>query len=399
MKASAQAVVRTRSLWGLLLALAVVALVLVSTGAPTATASTSDTSVSAIGQALRKSPVYVDPAAAAQLSAKDADALADRIAKADKPLFVAVLPADYPKQDLFTKLRTATGITGLYAVRLGDAFDARADASVLPRAAVRNLVTTVQGEDTRAQLTDFTAAAVTNMRGSAPSTWGTSDDGGGVSSTALITVGAVLVAGAAGAYTLVRHNRRRRRGGAAGRAAEAPGGGGRGHHGVRRGTGPAGLPPGRGGRRRRDARGLRAGPGRVRAGEVVHGGGHQTRGRARGHPGPGGRPLLAGPARGAARGPGASRAPGPLLLRPPARSLRHGRHLDAAGRGPARGPGLRRGRHPPGRRPGPGDARGRHRPGPPPLLGRGPRLRPLGRMATSAAASSPACWSARSSAA
>src|SRR3954454_445780 len=209
MKASAQAVVRTRSLLGLLLALAVAALVVVSTGARTATASTSDTSVSAIGQALRKSPVYVDPAAAAQLSAKDADALADRITKADKPLFVAVLPADYPKQDLFTKLRTATGITGLYAVRLGDAFDARADASVLPRAAVRNLVTTVEGEDTRAQLTDFTAAAVTNMGGSAPSTWGISDDGGGVSSTSLITVGAVLVAAGAGAYTLVRRNRRR----------------------------------------------------------------------------------------------------------------------------------------------------------------------------------------------
>lgn len=163
MKASAQAVVRTRSLPGLLLALAVAALFVLLPGAPTATASTSDTSVAAIGQALRKSPVYVDPAAAAQLSAKDADALADRIMKADKPLFVAVLPADYPKQDLFTRLRTATGITGLYAVRLGDAFDARADASVLPGAAVRNLVTTVQGEDTRAQLTDFTAAAVTNM--------------------------------------------------------------------------------------------------------------------------------------------------------------------------------------------------------------------------------------------
>lgn len=218
MKAAAQAVVRTRSLPGLLFALVLAVLAVLAAGArpvsattnTTSTTSTpSATSVSAIGQALRKSPVYVDPAAAAQLSAKDADALADRITKADKPLFVAVLPADYPKQDLFTKLRTATGITGLYAVRLGDAFDARADASVLPGAAVRNLVTTVQGEDTRAQLTDFTAAALTNMGGSAPSTWQTSDDGGGVSSTALITVGAVLVAGGAGAYTLVRRNRRR----------------------------------------------------------------------------------------------------------------------------------------------------------------------------------------------
>ena len=209
MKASAQAAVRTRSLPGLLLTLVVAALAVLSTATPSASAP-SVTSVSEIGQALRKNPVYVDPAAAAQLSAKDADALADRIAKADRPLFVAVLPADYPKQDLFTKLRTATGITGLYAVRLGDAFDARADSVVLPNAAVRNLVTTVKGEDTRTQLTDFTAAALTNMGGSAPSTWGSAqDDGGGVSGTALITVGAVLVAGGAGAYTLVRRNRRR----------------------------------------------------------------------------------------------------------------------------------------------------------------------------------------------
>src|SRR5689334_1256174 len=103
MKAIAQAVVRTRSLPGLLLALVLVALVALATTAPPASAQ-STTSVSEIGQALRRSPVYVDPAAAAQLSAKDADALADRITKADKPVFVAVLPADYPKQDLFTKL-------------------------------------------------------------------------------------------------------------------------------------------------------------------------------------------------------------------------------------------------------------------------------------------------------
>ncbi|RRR80880.1 hypothetical protein [Streptomyces sp. RP5T] len=212
MKATAQAAVRTRSLPGLLFALVLTALAALAATAPPASARASTpavTSVPAIGQALRKSPVYVDPAAAAQLSAKDADALAERITKADRPLFVAVLPADYPKKDLFTKLRTATGITGVYAVRLGDAFDARADSSVLPRAAVRNLVTTVEGEDTRAQLTDFTAAALTNMGGSAPSTWRSADDGGGMSGTALITVGAVLVAAGAGAYTLVRRNRRR----------------------------------------------------------------------------------------------------------------------------------------------------------------------------------------------
>ena len=200
-----KAVRRTRSLPGLLLA--VLALVALTLGAPQAAAATG---VSAIADALRKSPVYVDPAAADQLSTADAGTLARQIKDADKPLFIAVLPADYPTKDLFTNLRTATGVTGLYAVRLGDRFDARADASVLPRTAVRNLVTSVQGESAKAQLTDFTDRALANMGGKAPSSWGGGSAGGsGVSRTALITIGAVVVAGGAGAYALVRRGRRR----------------------------------------------------------------------------------------------------------------------------------------------------------------------------------------------
>ncbi|MGW0581200.1 hypothetical protein ACWD25_35835, partial [Streptomyces sp. NPDC002920] len=154
----------------------------------------------------------VDPAASAQLSRADAHTLQERIEKADKPLFVAVLPADYPTADLFTSLRTATGITGLYAIRLGDRLDARADSSVLPRTAVRNLVTSVQGEsDAKAQLDDFTDRALANMGGSAPASWSGSSGsgGGGVSTSALVTVGVVLVAGGAGTYALVRRSRRR----------------------------------------------------------------------------------------------------------------------------------------------------------------------------------------------
>ncbi|MCG7204886.1 hypothetical protein MB828_13815 [Streptomyces arenae] len=199
------AVRRTRSLPALLLA--VLALLAVTVGAPQATAATG---VSTIADALRRSPVYVDPAAAAQLSTAEADTLARRIKDADRPLFIAVLPAGYPTRNLFTDLRTATGITGLYAVRLGDRFDARADAAVLPRTAVQNLVTSVQGETTGAQLTDFTDRALANMGGRAPSSWGGgATDGSGISSTALIALGAVVVAGGAGAYALVRRNRRR----------------------------------------------------------------------------------------------------------------------------------------------------------------------------------------------
>lgn len=197
--------VRTRSLPGLLLALVLAVMTVL---APQATAATG---VSTIAEALRKGPVYVDPAASAQLSAADSAALTKQIEQAGKPLFIAVLPAGYPTRDLFTDLRTATGVTGLYAIRLGDRFDARADSSVLPRTAVRNLVTSVQGEDARTQLTDFTDRALANMGGRAPASWSTSSNGAtGLSATALIVTAAVLVAGGAGAYAVVRRNRRRR---------------------------------------------------------------------------------------------------------------------------------------------------------------------------------------------
>ncbi|MFE9902981.1 hypothetical protein [Streptomyces achromogenes] len=198
-----KAVPRTRSLPALLLA--ALTLVLATLYAPPASA---ETSVSTIAQALRKSPVYVDPAARDQLPANTAEALAARIKRADKPLFIAVLPAGYPTANLFTDLRAATGVTGLYGIRLGDRFDARADSSVMSPTARQNLVRSVQGEDARTQLADFTDRALLNMGGHAPKSWGGTGDG--VSGTALITTAAVLVIAGAGAYTLVRRNRRRR---------------------------------------------------------------------------------------------------------------------------------------------------------------------------------------------
>ncbi|MGW0208064.1 hypothetical protein ACWDZ8_20385 [Streptomyces sp. NPDC003233] len=198
-----KAVLRTRSLPAVLLA--ALALVVATVFAPGASA---DTSISAVAQALRKSPVYVDPAASAQLPRADADALAKHIKDANKPLFIAVLPAGYPTAHLFSDLRAATGITGLYGIRLGDRFDARADSSVMSATARRNLVTSVQGEPAGAQLSDFTDRALANMGGHAPKSWGGS--GGGSSGAALIAVAAVLVAGGAGAYALVRRSRRRR---------------------------------------------------------------------------------------------------------------------------------------------------------------------------------------------
>ncbi|MFI2379202.1 hypothetical protein ACH5AO_29735 [Streptomyces sp. NPDC018964] len=182
------------------------ALAVLMAGAPGAQAATD---LSEIARALRESPVYVDPAARDILAESDAEALADRIEDADEPVFVAVLPADYPTRNLFRNLRTETGITGLYGIRLGDEFDARADSSVLSNQGVRNLVASVQGAgDAKAQLNDFVDSALRSTGGSAPDSW--SDGAGGdVPVGGLITAGAVLAAGGAGAYVLVRRNRRR----------------------------------------------------------------------------------------------------------------------------------------------------------------------------------------------
>lgn len=178
------------------------------TVAPSASAATD---VSTVADALEKSPVYVDPAVAGDLTSADVSALKKKIKDADKPVMVAVLPAGFPKQDLFTDLRTKTGVVGVYGVRLGDAFDARADHQVMSADAVHNLTTSVQGEPVRRQLDDFVDTAVRTAKGSAPSSWGGGGGGGdGVPVGALVGVGAVVVVGGAGAYALVRRNRRRR---------------------------------------------------------------------------------------------------------------------------------------------------------------------------------------------
>ncbi|SDE20394.1 hypothetical protein [Streptomyces prasinopilosus] len=195
----------TRTLVRLLIVPVAAALAVLMAGAPGAHAATD---LSTVARALRESPVYVDPEATGILSASDAEALADKIEDADKPVFVAVLPAGYPTQDLFRNLRTETGITGLYGIRLGDAFDARADGSVLSRQGVGNLVTAAQGTgDAKAQLNDFVDDALRSIDGSAPASW--NEGGGEVPVGGLIAVGTVVAVGGAGAYAVVRRNRRR----------------------------------------------------------------------------------------------------------------------------------------------------------------------------------------------
>ncbi|MEV7584991.1 hypothetical protein [Streptomyces erythrochromogenes] len=193
---------------GLLLALGATALA----AAPQASAATG---VAAVAEALKEGPVYVDPRAQAQLPKAEADALAKKIKDAGKPVFVAVLPAtaEFPQDKVLAAVRAETGITGLYAIRLGDGFNAGADRAVMPTNAVRNLTEAVKTGapvDASTQLNNFVDQALTQTGGSAPGSWGTTGADAGVPVGGLVTLGAVAAIGGGGAYALVRRNRRKK---------------------------------------------------------------------------------------------------------------------------------------------------------------------------------------------
>ncbi|WP_330332819.1 hypothetical protein OHS33_25960 [Streptomyces sp. NBC_00536] len=202
---------RTRlisALSGLLLALSATALVV----APQASAATGPATVA---EALKKGPVYVDPRAEAQLPKDQADALAKKIKDAGKPVFVAVLPAnaEFPADSVLRTVRTETGITGLYAIRLGDGFNAAADRTVMPVNSVRNLTDAVKAGgpvDAATQLNNFVDQALSQTKGGAPASWGGSGAGDGGGSGALIGLGAVALVGGGGAYALVRRGRKKK---------------------------------------------------------------------------------------------------------------------------------------------------------------------------------------------
>ncbi len=184
--------------------------------APSAHAATG---VDTVAAALKKDPVYVDPRASGELSAADAKSLSSKIKDADKPIFVAVLPdnADFPAKTVLQDLRSEVGITGVYAVRLGDRFNAGADPQVMPHDAVTNLVGQLQRSaagspgDASGELTSFVDQADQQAHGHAPDSWtGVSSDSGGAGATTAIVLGVVVVLAAGGGFALYRRNRTRR---------------------------------------------------------------------------------------------------------------------------------------------------------------------------------------------
>ncbi|MFD9871453.1 hypothetical protein ACFXI8_06895 [Streptomyces niveus] len=203
---------RTRifaTLSGLLLALTGAAVV----GAPGAQAATGP---DAVAEAFKDGPVYVDPRSFNQFSGADADALEKKIRDAGKPVFVAVLPdsAQFdPDNTLLNRLRSDTGLPGVYAVRLGDKFDAAADARVLPPNAVRSITDGARGSGSvsaSTELNNFVDQALAQSRGQAPAGWNNSSDDGAFATAGVITLGGIVVLSGAGVYAVLRRNRLRK---------------------------------------------------------------------------------------------------------------------------------------------------------------------------------------------
>jgi hypothetical protein len=184
--------------------------------------------VGTVADALKRDPVYVDPGAAGQLSSAQAKTLSDKIKDANKPVFVAVLPAtsQFPPQTVLQDVRSAVGITGVYAIHLGDRFNAGADPQVMSQDAVRNLVGEVQRATgpsnsqaaVNSELTSFVDQAVKQAKGTAPDSWsggstdgtgsyGPGGSGAGAGYTAVVVLGIVMVAAIGGGLALRRRQR------------------------------------------------------------------------------------------------------------------------------------------------------------------------------------------------
>ncbi|MFF2846533.1 hypothetical protein ACFVT5_09380 [Streptomyces sp. NPDC058001] len=206
---------RTLPRLGPVLTLAVLALVAGCALFVSRPAYAAGTGLDTVAEALKKSPVYVDPRARDQLSESDAEDLAKKIEEADRPVFVAVLPkaAEFPPQTLMRDLRTQVGITGVYAVQLGDGFNANADSSAMSRNAIGNLTGAVRRShsgDPKGLLTAFVDQATQQAKGQAPADWsGSEDEEGSGGAGVLVAVGVAAAAGGGG-YALYRRSKKKR---------------------------------------------------------------------------------------------------------------------------------------------------------------------------------------------
>lgn len=174
-----------------------------------------DHPVAAAAEALRRDPVFVDPAAERALTAAEADRLREEIRSSGTPLFVAVLPGSAGDgNDVVRRLLEETGLSGTYAAIVGDAFRATstelADADELATAAFQ----AASPDGPAAVLLRFAdevaAAPAGRPLPPGPGQRGTSqaDDDGGGDLPSLIPIG-LIAAGGVGLFAWSRRRRRR----------------------------------------------------------------------------------------------------------------------------------------------------------------------------------------------
>ena len=155
-------------------------------------------------QALRTTPVYVDPDAERAISEDEAERLLEAIRDNDAgPLYVSLLPASAAAEAgsdpeaALAELARAVGEPGTYAAVIGDSFRAGAVGGVLPAGAAGSLATEAfdaqSGAGVAAVLEDFISRVGEVRRGGdAPDSGG--EDGGGFPAwlLALLAVPAAL---------------------------------------------------------------------------------------------------------------------------------------------------------------------------------------------------------------
>ncbi|MFI9275363.1 hypothetical protein ACIGXM_32330 [Kitasatospora sp. NPDC052896] len=163
----------------------------------------------AASAALKQGKVFVDPAMTGQFSQAQADALTSKIRSADKPIFVAVVPAtdQYPSNTVFQDLRTKTGITGVYAIWRGDRFAVRSDRAALATATAQNYAQAAYDShpgDVNGTLTDFVGNAAPKIKGHGV------ESSSGIGAAMVIVPLAVLVLAGAGGFLLYRRSAKRK---------------------------------------------------------------------------------------------------------------------------------------------------------------------------------------------
>ncbi|MFJ4191458.1 hypothetical protein [Kitasatospora sp. NPDC089509] len=156
--------------------------------------------------ALKKGQVYVAPTMQDRFSQAQADALTKKIEKADKPIFVAVVPEAANKATIGTDLRTLVGIDGVYAVWHGDndflAYSDRGAMSAGAAGRIAGAVHRADKGDINATLNDFVDQA-------APQTKGTGVNHSTSIAWVIIPVLLVALAGA-GVFFLFRRAKKRK---------------------------------------------------------------------------------------------------------------------------------------------------------------------------------------------